>query len=150
MTSTLTTPDYRACMTCAGFNLRKANRAISQFYDEVFRPLGIRGTQYPLLVAVKLTAPELLTQLADYAQMDRTTLTRNMELLVNQGLLTVSPGPDKRTRNVNITADGVELLELAYPLWQQAQAKISAGMGAERLADFLADLSALVDVSQHS
>jgi hypothetical protein len=49
-------------MDCACFNLRKATRAATQYYDEMLRPVGIRVTQFSLLVAVSIagsvTAPE--------------------------------------------------------------------------------------------
>lgn len=58
---------------------------MGQFYDEILRPAGIRGTQYSLLVAIKLNGPVLVTKLAEDVMMDRTTLTRNLEILGNKG-----------------------------------------------------------------
>jgi len=49
---------------------------------------------------------------------------------------------------VTITEPGSAVLLEAYPLWQQAQAKIRESMGEERLQVLMADLSALIDVSQ--
>jgi len=57
------TADFLCCMDCIGFNLRKANRAVSQLYDEMLRPTGIRGTQYSLLVVLKIVGPVLVTEL---------------------------------------------------------------------------------------
>ena len=141
-------PDFLCCVDCAGFNLRKANRAVSQLYDETLRPSGIRGTQYSLLVALKIFGPVLVTDLAEKIVMDRTTLSRNLEVMEKQGLVNVTPGEDRRTRWVTITESGSAVLLEAYPLWQQAQAKIRESMGEERLQALMADLSALIDVSQ--
>lgn len=135
-------------MDCAGFNLRKASRAVGQFYDEILRPAGIRGTQYSLLVAIKLNGPVLVTKLAEDVVMDRTTLTRNLEILGKQGLVNVSSGDDRRTRMVTISKQGLAVLTEAYPLWEQAQAKIRENMSPDHLAELLAGLSALVAATQ--
>jgi DNA-binding MarR family transcriptional regulator len=141
-------PDYRCCLDCTGFNLRKATRAVSQLYDEMLRPAGIRGTQYSLLVAARMNGPITVTQLAGNAVMDRTTLTRNLDVLAKQGLIDVSSGEDRRTRMVTITEDGQAVLLKAYPLWEQAQSRIREAMSADRLQTLMKSLSELVEASQ--
>ena len=89
------TADFLCCMDCVGFNLRKANRAVSQLYDEMLRPTGIRGTQYSLLVVLKIVGSVLVTELAEKIVMDRTTLSRNLEVMEKQGLVSVTPGEDR-------------------------------------------------------
>ena len=37
---------------CANFNLRRAARAVSQFYDSALQESGLRSTQFSLLVAI--------------------------------------------------------------------------------------------------
>jgi DNA-binding MarR family transcriptional regulator len=141
-------PDFLCCVDCVGFNLRKATRAVTQLYDEMLRPTGIRGTQYSLLVVLKIVGPVLVTDLAEKIVMDRTTLSRNLDVMEKQSLVSVAPGEDRRTRWVTITETGATVLLEAYPLWQQAQAKIRENMGEERLQALMADLSALIEVSQ--
>jgi DNA-binding MarR family transcriptional regulator len=148
ITESPTMPDFLCCVDCVGFNLRKATRAVTQLYDEMLRPAGIRVTQYSLLVVLKIIGPVLVTDLAEKIVMDRTTLTRNLDVMEKQGLVKVAPGEDRRTRWVTITASGSAVLLEAYPLWQQAQAKIRESMGGERLQVLMGDLSALIDVSQ--
>ena len=46
-----------------------------------------------------------------------------------------------------ITEMGSAVLIDAYPLWQQAQAKIRESMSEERLQSLMADLSALIEIS---
>jgi DNA-binding MarR family transcriptional regulator len=66
-----------------------------------------------------------------------------------QGLVSVVPGEDRRTRRVAITESGSAVLLETYPLWQQAQTKIKENMGEERLQVLMADLSALIEISRH-
>ncbi len=133
---------------CACANLRKAVRAVSQLYDDAFRPLGLKATQFGLLVATGTLGPITINRLADAIVMDRTTLTRNLRPLEKQGLLRINSGQDRREREVTITAKGKTLLERGYPLWKKAQGKVIRGLGQERVSRLLKDLNAVVHVAQ--
>src|SRR5947209_7151029 len=67
--------------TCACSNVRKAARAVTQLFDEVLQPSGLRSTQFTLLVAVALMDEAPVTELAGALVMDRTTFTRNLKPL---------------------------------------------------------------------
>jgi DNA-binding MarR family transcriptional regulator len=73
------------CTNCACFNPRKVARAVTQLYDDALRPAGLRVTQFSLLVVVRMAGPVSVTRLAELTVLDRTTLTRNLELLERQG-----------------------------------------------------------------
>jgi DNA-binding MarR family transcriptional regulator len=141
-------PDLHCCLDCTAFNLRKATRAVSQFYDALLRPTGIRGTQFSLLVALKLKGNVLITELAEKTIMDRTTLTRNLEVMEKQGLVDVSPGDDRRTRVVSITEQGLAILLKAYPLWLQAQTQIANAMQNERMDQLMAGINELIKITK--
>ncbi len=82
--------------SCACLNVRKAARAITQLFDEVLQPTGLRSTQFPLLVVVARLREAPVTQLSRELVMDRTTLARNLKPCVRQGLLTIEAGTDRR------------------------------------------------------
>jgi DNA-binding MarR family transcriptional regulator len=132
------------CTNCACFNLRKVTRAVTQLYDEMLRPAGLRATQFSLLVAVRMAGPVGVTRLAEITVMDRTTLTRNLELLQKQGLIEVAVGTDRRSRIVTITAQGNAAIAQAMPFWKKAQLHVVNSLGQERWADMLMDLGELV------
>ena len=132
------------CTNCACFNLRKVTRAVTQLYDEMLRPAGLRTTQFSLLVAVRMAGPVGVTRLAEITVMDRTTLTRNLELLQKQGLIEVAAGADRRSRIVTITAQGNAAIAQAMPFWKKAQLHVVNSLGQERWADMLMDLGELV------
>src|SRR6266568_2690129 len=71
--------------TCACSNVRKAARAVTQLFDEMLQPTGLRSTQFTLLVAVALLGEAPVTQMARALVMDRTTLARNLKPCVRQG-----------------------------------------------------------------
>ncbi|MCH8029336.1 MAG: hypothetical protein IH874_05345 [Candidatus Dadabacteria bacterium] len=45
------------CRGCMCTILRKTTRAVTQVFDEAFRPTGIKATQFPVLVATALVGP---------------------------------------------------------------------------------------------
>jgi DNA-binding MarR family transcriptional regulator len=131
---------------CAAANLRKASRAITQFYDAALRPSGLRVTQYTVLVTAALMGPSTVSRLAEELVMDRTTLTRDLRLLEERGLVEISPGEDRRTRVVALTDRGREALAAALPLWEQAQSAVVEGLGPARWDSVLADLKETVSL----
>ena len=117
--------------SCACFNLRKISRVVTQVFEDVFRNEGIdlKGTQYSLLVNVFAYGPVPITKLAEILVMDRTSLARNLKPLDNKGLLIIKSGKDKRTKMVEITASGKQVLSNAYPHWKTAQKRVVNEIG---------------------
>ncbi len=81
---------------------------------------------------------------------DRTTLTRNLKLLQEQGLIRVDPGIDRREREVTLTHRGREPVLKAYPLWQKAQRHVVKLLGEERWKVLQRELSAVVSLTRGS
>ena len=145
--SPLDTASIAEAANCACFNLRKAARAVTQLYDDALRPTGLRSTQFSMLVLLRLTGAVSITKLAEEAVTDRTTLTRNLDLLQRDGLVRIRPGEDARVREVELTRAGVAKLEEAFPRWQEAQRLVARELGADRLDRMLADLSTAVEAA---
>ena len=139
-TKGLGTMNIKSVRTCACFNLRKAARAVTQLYDEVLAPTGLRGTQFSVLTVIAAAGPATMTYLADTLVMDRTTLTRNLKPLLNRGLVERGEGEDRRQRPIAITPAGRDALGQALPLWEKAQARIAGGLGAARWKGMVGDL----------
>jgi DNA-binding MarR family transcriptional regulator len=135
------------CPNCACFNLRKATRAITQFYDEMLRPTGLRTTQFSLLVAAEMLGPITVTRLAEMGVIDRTTLTRNFKPLEKRGLIEVVLGKDRRTHMVSLTGRGKEALAKALPLWKKAQSRVVKELGQDRWKSLQANLREVVSLA---
>ncbi len=134
--------------TCACYKVRKAARAVTKLYEEVLRPIGLRATQFSLLMAARVMGPVTVVKLAQVTVMDRTTLTRNLQILEKRGLITIKPGEDRREREVTLTASGMEVLAKAVPLWEEAQDRVQKGLGEERLQNLLGDLSEMISLAR--
>ena len=136
------------CTECTCFNLRKAARVVTQIYDDSMRPTGLRGTQFALLVHAHAMGPVVLSKLAGAMATDRTTLTRNLELLEKNGLVRVEDGDDRRTRIVSITDDGRKRLARAFPYWKKTQDEIKKMMGPDDWSAMISRASRMVNQIQ--
>ena len=116
--------------TCACMKVRKAARAVTRAYSKALRPSGLQGTQFSMLVAASMAGGVPLGRLADVLGLERTTMTRNLQLLERDGLIRLA-NVDGRTRNVAVTEAGAARLAQALPLWERAQGELSEKLGAE-------------------
>lgn len=150
MKEELTKKDLAACVDCACFNIRKAARVITQNFDEIMQPGGVRATQFTILVMIADSDAATMSELADKLVMDRTTLTRNLKPLQEQGLIKDVPGADRRTRSINLTSKGRRVLLKTLPLWKKAQARMTRYLGEQRFAGLLGELRSVERLSGSS
>ncbi len=136
------------CSECTCFNLRKATRVVQNLFDEAFRTIGLKGTQFTVLSHIFSYGPLTLTKLANIMLLDRTTLARNLVPLEKKGFIEINPGSDLRTRYIDITEKGRRLLARALPLWEKTQERIKDGLGDEKWNSMLSNISELISQVQ--
>ncbi|MCB1664652.1 MAG: MarR family transcriptional regulator [Pseudomonadales bacterium] len=128
---------------CYAFNARHASRHLTQFYDQMLLPSGVRITQLTLLIMLMQKGPMSINALAQSLEMDRTTLGRNLQLLERDGLLEMMRSEqDRRRKDIQLTEQGLKQLEQALALWRDAQARFEERFGVERAARLLEELRA--------
>ena len=114
---------------CVCHKVRMAARAVTRAYDDALRPVGLRATQYALLVAVATEGAMSITALAQGMGMDRSTLTRNLGPLESEVLVAIGREGWRRSRSLEITRKGRERLGESLPLWKKAQEMLKARLG---------------------
>jgi DNA-binding MarR family transcriptional regulator len=114
---------------CVCSTLRMVSRAVTQLYDDVLRPAGLRVTQYSILATISRSGEANLRQLEVALAIDQTTLTRSLNLLERDRMLERVPHPDGRIKAMRLTRKGRRVLKVARPLWAQAQAKVLRDLG---------------------
>ena len=125
-------PRIRGC-TC--FRVRRLARRITQIYDHVLAPCGLRVTQFSLLSALRHGGAMAVGSLAASLDMDRTTLTRNLKPLVDLGLVSLDRSTtDARQREVRLTDEGRARRDEARRLWRKAQDLVNRTLGEPRIA----------------
>ena len=140
-TPTATATDTATPRGCTNFKLRQLTRRVSQHYDRVVGTCGLKTTQYSLLSHLERLAPVRPGDLAAAMAMDASTLTRNLQPLVEHGWARVGPGADGRSRLVVLTAAGRAKRAEAQRAWKRAQLALNEQLGSARVAE----LHALLD-----
>jgi DNA-binding MarR family transcriptional regulator len=143
-------PCWRVANECAAAKLRRASRLVSNAFDKAVAPVGIRSTQFSLLVAIHLAGKMSLTDLAARLDLDRTTLTRNVQLLMREGFCREAAVTDRRRRLLTLTEAGERLVKRTFPLWEAAQRSVVAGMGERRWARLTKELESVAAVATRS
>ena len=129
--------------TCACDQLRRVARGVTQVYDDAVLPSGLRITQLAIFVGLSTEGDLPLTVLADGLGLDRTTLTRNLKVLEDRGLIrTYQHADDARVRMVAMTLEGSRRLSAALKLWGEVQEDVEARFGRERLVALEDELAA--------
>ena len=115
---------YRQLTSCKCFKMRKASRLTTQFYDKKLKSVGIRITQFTILSFVATTENKTLISLSEELSMDRTTLTRGLNILLKDGLIEQIKSKDSRKKVMKLTEKGYQILDEAIPLWLEAEDQI--------------------------
>src|SRR3954449_2855798 len=118
--------DLDLCMRvramCACNQLRRATRGITALYEAEMAACGVKVTQLPILVGLRSEGDLSVTRLAGALSLDRTTLTRNVSVLEQRGLIrTEEDDDDARVRMVSITPEGADVLASALVCWEDVQ-----------------------------
>jgi DNA-binding MarR family transcriptional regulator len=136
--------------TCACFNFRKASRSVTQFFDQVLAPTGLRSTQLVILITAELLGPSSIARLARELVMDRSTLTRNLKPLLAQGLLRLSRADNGKHKSVELTAEGRAALVKSVPFWEHAQNHLVTRSGPDDWNRIMGDLNGIVEATRSS
>jgi DNA-binding MarR family transcriptional regulator len=140
--------DLQLCLRmramCACNKLRRSARGMTQVYDAGMGPEGLKVTQMPILVGLGAGGDLPVSALAEALGLDRTTLTRNLKVLEERGLVSTAPhAHDARVRVVSITPAGTEELSAALRRWERVQERVEERFGADRLRALYGELDAL-------
>ena len=128
---------------CVCGRLRRAARALTQRYDDLMAPSGLRVTQFSLLRTLARDGTARMSDLAQMLLLDRTALSRTLDPLAERGLVAIVPGSDGRTREVSLTRAGARALRAATLHWKRAQTEVAAQLGNAKLDALITSLSAI-------
>ena len=111
--------------------LRSASRKMTALYDAALAPAGIGLAQYSLMRRIKSAGAVSLTELAQIAELDRSTVGRNVRVLERMGLVSETAAEDQRETTFALSEAGIETLRRARPMWDDAQRRVEAALGED-------------------
>lgn len=138
-------------LACACATVRRAARAVTQFYDSWLRAHGIEGPQFALLAMLDRTGESTQAEMGRRFDLDKTTLSRNVRRLKKRGWIAIASGSDARERRVSLTPAGRHRLRAARPAWRTAQEHLRSSMPETHdWKNVLRVLDALTHAARHA
>lgn len=113
----------------------------SRQLGELLRPFGITVSKWRVLAVLGERPGCTMNQLADYATIDRTTLTRTLDQLVKDGLIVrIGGAQDRRNVHLRLTAAGSRKLKRVLPVVLPHNRRAVEGFAPADLDNFYRDL----------
>ena len=110
---------------CLCLATQRAARRLGRRFDRLFAPLGLTNQQFSMLVALSGLWRPRMGQLAEFLDMDSTTMTAAIKPLAKRGLMMLlTDEGDARVRRPALTETGREVVAQAVPLWREEHAKL--------------------------
>ncbi|MDT0320945.1 MarR family winged helix-turn-helix transcriptional regulator [Streptomyces millisiae] len=96
--------------------------------EQVYRARGIEGVRprfaYPL-IRLAHTGPLTIRELAKSLDRSHSAISQTVAALRKEGLVTTEPGPDARTRRVELTERGRSLVPFLEAEWRATHATVA-------------------------
>jgi DNA-binding MarR family transcriptional regulator len=118
-------------LPCLCATLRRSSRAMTRFYEDALRPLGLRSSQFTILQVLWRVGEMSQGSLGEILAMDSTTLTRTLAIMRRRGWIAERRGNDRRERLLRLAKPGEGLLDRTLPLWEKAQDRVRRQLGDE-------------------
>ena len=106
---------------------------MTQRYENRLSRLGLKPTQFTLLVTLHNANGATVNQLASDLLLDQSSLSRNLAVMKRHGWVSVRAGTDKRFRFVQLTDLGISKIQEALPEWTRAQDELGSLCGGPTL-----------------
>ena len=134
MTSKSTTTAQRIACECLAGRARLISRAVSGIYEDALRPHGITTAQMGILVAVTCLGKARSSDVAKTLCLEKSTLSRNLDRMIDHGWLEIVSGDDARSQRLRTTSKGARLVEKVATAWQTAQRRARTLLGEKGAA----------------
>ena len=138
----------RSASPCIAAALRAASRRLTQVYDDVMAPAGLRVTQYHILSELERRAsePPTVSELAEILTMERSALGQTLRPLERDGFIALGRDEhDGRRRPVQLTRAGKDALARGRPYWTKAHKRFERFFGGTELAALRTTLRELAE-----
>jgi len=116
---------------CMAVRIRLIARAVSSLYDEAIASHKVTIAQLIMLAALGEIGPCAPRKLGEVLQLERSTVSRNLDLLMAKDLVKAVSSDAKGVREVTLSSKGQLKIEAALPDWRLAQKQVFDLLGTE-------------------
>jgi len=131
---------------CIALRARRLSRLVTRLFEEALRGHGITVAQFTLLGATILEGPLQPARLGRMLDLEKSTLSRNLRLLEEAGLVRISSPEDGTGKRAIVTERGRRALVDALPAWRRAQVRAVAALGDVIVGRLDTLIAAMADV----
>ena len=131
--------------SCYCINLRRAANTVSTLYDQFLEPVGLTVNQFSLLENLSRLGTCCVSELAAYVGLERTTLVRTLQQLIDRGLIRDTSTAGQRSRSLQLTELGEKTRKQGLPYIERAKAEMENRVGKENLSTLYTILDQLYD-----
>jgi DNA-binding MarR family transcriptional regulator len=128
---------------CLTFQTQRAARSLVRGFEAAAKQAGLTAPQFTTLTLLAGFSETTVTQLAERLGTERTTLTRNLDVMARQGWIEEVAAEDQRLRVWRLTDDGRGKLSDAMPVWRVYQTDLIERLGPDRAEALLTTLKTL-------
>ncbi|WP_198533774.1 MarR family winged helix-turn-helix transcriptional regulator [Streptomyces odonnellii] len=114
---------------CLAVRVRLIGRAVTSLYDGALGGHGLTIAQVNLLAALGKAGPCPPSKLGEVLQLERSTVSRNVNLLLNRGWIEALSSDAKGIREIALTRAGRAKIESVMPEWREAQRQAARLLG---------------------
>src|SRR5580698_3277395 len=116
---------------CTASRVRLIARSVSSIYDQAVARHGVTIAQVNLLVTLADFGPSTLRKIGEFLRLERSTMSRNLDLLMKRGWVEAISSNARGIREVAITPVGLDIIEAVLPDWRAAQTQAAQLLGQD-------------------
>ena len=113
--------DYNFSCKCIG--LRKASNNLTKIYNSALITVDLKITQFSTLKNIQKLGKTNIRVLSSELELDRTTVLRNIEKLIEMDLVSYKYENDDKNKIIQLTTVGKSKLREAIIIWEETQHK---------------------------
>ncbi|OAJ53268.1 MarR family transcriptional regulator [Paraburkholderia ginsengiterrae] len=122
---------------CLLTRTRSISRVVTSIYDQALRSYDVNSSQFSMLVLIAKMNGGSRAEIGRANHLERSTSTRNLQLLLDQGWIEELESTYGRSRPIVLSDAGRRLLVTAMPAWRAAQQTAKRLLGKEGAAALL-------------
>ena len=119
--------DYYSSCKC--ICLRKASNNLTKIYDSALIKVNLKITQFSTLKNIQKLGKINIKDLSSELELDRTTVLRNIEKLIEMDLVSYKYENDDKNKIIQLTTVGKSKLREAIIIWEETQHKYIKALG---------------------
>jgi DNA-binding MarR family transcriptional regulator len=143
-------PDVLKSLQCPCAAVRRASRAVTQLYDTVLAPIGLKCTQFTVLRILSEQGPTPQWRIAQENGIAVETLSRRLAALRSKGLIGLEVSGSRGEHVYSLTPQGARMYAAAMPYWQRAHERLLLVSGEGDLQVFISALDRVAEAAHNA